>query len=40
MSDETMQVIREARRDWVSEHRDMYLASGGAKGHITGQRTI
>jgi deazaflavin-dependent oxidoreductase (nitroreductase family) len=34
MSDETMQVIREARRDWVSEHRDMYLESGGVKGHI------
>lgn len=34
MSDETMQVIREARRDWVSEHRDMYLGSGGAQGHI------
>jgi deazaflavin-dependent oxidoreductase (nitroreductase family) len=34
MSDETMQVIREARRDWVSEHRDSYLESGGAKGHI------
>jgi deazaflavin-dependent oxidoreductase (nitroreductase family) len=34
MSDETMQVIREARRDWVSEHREMYLSSGGAQGHI------
>lgn len=34
MSDETMQVIRESRRDWVTEHRDMYLSSGGAKGHI------
>ena len=34
MSDETMQAIREARRDWVFEHREMYLASGGAKGHI------
>lgn len=34
MSDETMQVIREARRDWVSEHREIYLASGGAQGHI------
>jgi deazaflavin-dependent oxidoreductase (nitroreductase family) len=34
MSDETMQVIRDARRDWVGEHRDMYLASGGVKGHI------
>lgn len=34
MSDETMQVIREARRDWVFEHREMYLESGGAGGHI------
>jgi len=34
MSDESMQVIREARRDWVSEHRAMYLDSGGAEGHI------
>ncbi len=34
MSNESMEVIREARRDWVTEHRDMYLASGGAKGHI------
>lgn len=34
MSDETMQVIREARRDWVFEHREMYLTSGGVKGHI------
>ncbi len=34
MSDDTMQVIREARRDWVSEHREMYLASGGTQGHI------
>jgi deazaflavin-dependent oxidoreductase (nitroreductase family) len=34
MSDETMQVIRDARRDWVGEHRDMYIGSGGVKGHI------
>ncbi|MBU6267609.1 MAG: nitroreductase family deazaflavin-dependent oxidoreductase [Sphingomonadales bacterium] len=34
MSDESMQVIREARRDWAAEHRAMYLASGGAEGHI------
>ena len=34
MSDESMQVIREARRDWVSEHRETYLASGGTTGHI------
>ncbi len=34
MSDESMRAISEARRDWVSEHREMYLSSGGAKGHI------
>ena len=34
MSDESMQVIREARRGWVSEHREMYLSSGGVQGHI------
>ncbi|MCT2399877.1 nitroreductase family deazaflavin-dependent oxidoreductase [Novosphingobium mangrovi (ex Huang et al. 2023)] len=34
MSDESMQVIREARRDWVFEHREAYLNSGGAEGHI------
>ncbi len=34
MSDETSAEIRDARKDWVVEHRDMYLSSGGAKGHI------
>lgn len=34
MSDETMRAISKARRDWVSEHRDMYLGTGGAQGHI------
>lgn len=34
MSDETSAEIRDARKDWMVEHRDMYLASGGAKGHI------
>jgi deazaflavin-dependent oxidoreductase (nitroreductase family) len=34
MSDESMAVIREARRDWVTEHREMYLRSGGTQGHI------
>jgi deazaflavin-dependent oxidoreductase (nitroreductase family) len=34
MSDETSATIREARRDWVVEHREMYLRSGGAQGHI------
>ena len=34
MSDETSAVIRESRKDWIVEHRQMYLQSGGAKGHI------
>ena len=34
MSDESSGEIRDARRDWVSEHRAMYLRSGGAQGHI------
>ncbi|MYL98981.1 nitroreductase family deazaflavin-dependent oxidoreductase [Novosphingobium sp. FGD1] len=34
MSDGTSAVIREARKDWATEHREMYLASGGAHGHI------
>jgi deazaflavin-dependent oxidoreductase (nitroreductase family) len=34
MSDDTSAAIRETRRDWVTEHRAMYLQSGGAEGHI------
>jgi len=34
MSDETSAAIREQRRDWVTEHREMYLRSGGSQGHI------
>jgi deazaflavin-dependent oxidoreductase (nitroreductase family) len=34
MSNESSAAIREARRDWVTEHREMYLRSGGAEGHI------
>jgi deazaflavin-dependent oxidoreductase (nitroreductase family) len=34
MSDDTATAIRETRRDWISEHREMYLRSGGAQGHI------
>lgn len=34
MSDESAAVIREARKDWVTEHREMYITSGGTKGHI------
>ncbi len=34
MSDESSAEIRDARKDWMTEHRHMYLSSGGAKGHI------
>jgi deazaflavin-dependent oxidoreductase (nitroreductase family) len=34
MSDESASAIRETRKDWVSEHREMYLGSGGVQGHI------
>jgi deazaflavin-dependent oxidoreductase (nitroreductase family) len=26
--------IRQERSDWIANHRDMYLRSGGAQGHI------
>ena len=34
MSDESSAEIRDARKDWMTQHRDMYLKSGGAQGHI------
>lgn len=34
MSDETSAAISAVRRDWVMDHRDAYLTSGGAQGHI------
>lgn len=34
MSDQSSAEIRNARKDWMVEHREMYLKSGGAKGHI------
>jgi deazaflavin-dependent oxidoreductase (nitroreductase family) len=34
VSDDTSAAIRETRKDWISEHREMYLRSGGAEGHI------
>lgn len=34
MSDADSAAIREVRKDWVSEHREKYLKSGGAEGHI------
>jgi len=34
MSDESSAEIRDARKDWMTEHRRMYLRSGGLEGHI------
>lgn len=34
MSDVSSAAISAVRRDWVFEHREMYLRSGGAEGHI------
>lgn len=34
MADEHSSAIRAARGGWVVEHREMYLRSGGAEGHI------
>ncbi len=34
MSDETSAEIRDSRRNWMIDHRDSYLTSGGAEGHI------
>ena len=34
MSDADSAAIRAKRGDWVTEHRELYLTSGGTKGHI------
>ncbi|WP_428310573.1 nitroreductase/quinone reductase family protein [Hydrocarboniphaga sp.] len=34
MSNESSATIAAARRDWKTEHLEMYLESGGASGHI------
>lgn len=34
MSDDSYKAISATRRDWVSEHREKYLRSGGTEGHI------
>lgn len=34
MSDESSEKIRDARMAWMIQHREMYLRSGGAQGHI------
>ena len=40
MSDDTMAVIAAARKDWKTEHLEMYLSSGGAQGHIMDIREV
>ena len=34
MSDADSAAISAVRKDWVSEHRELYLQSGGTQGHI------
>jgi deazaflavin-dependent oxidoreductase (nitroreductase family) len=34
MSNDSSAAIRETRKDWITEHREMYLRSGGAEGHV------
>jgi deazaflavin-dependent oxidoreductase (nitroreductase family) len=34
MSDESSAEIKDARKDWMVQHREMYLRSGGIEGHI------
>lgn len=34
MSDDSSAAIRDTRKDWATQHREMYLESGGAQGHI------
>ena len=34
MSNSSSEAIRDTRRDFMVEHREMYLRSGGAQGHI------
>ena len=40
MTDASSAAIRDTRRDFMSEHRDMYLQSGGAKGHIMDLKAV
>jgi deazaflavin-dependent oxidoreductase (nitroreductase family) len=40
MSDESSAAIAATRTDWVQEHREMYLRSGGAEGHIMDIRPV
>jgi deazaflavin-dependent oxidoreductase (nitroreductase family) len=40
MSDDSSAAIAAVRRDWKTEHLDMYLSSGGTKGHIMDLRDV
>jgi deazaflavin-dependent oxidoreductase (nitroreductase family) len=40
MSNETYKKIAEARRDFKTDHLEMYLKSGGAEGHVMDLRDI
>ena len=34
MGNDSSAAIRQERRDWMAKHRDIYLQSGGTKGHV------
>jgi deazaflavin-dependent oxidoreductase (nitroreductase family) len=34
MSDDSAAAIRQARRNWMAQHRETYLKSGGTQGHV------
>ena len=34
MSNDSSAAIRQERRDWMAKHRDIYLQSGGTRGHV------
>ncbi len=34
MSNESAAAIRQERRDWAAKHREGYVRSGGAQGHV------
>src|SRR6195952_2588218 len=40
MGDADAAAIRAARGDWVSEHLEIYLTSGGTRGHILDLSTV
>ena len=40
MGDADAAAIRAARSDWVSDHLEMYLTSGGTRGHIMDVRAV